>query len=296
MKIQKIINKTMIADLSLLFAAMLWGGGYTATKNALNSITPFYMMTIRFLCAGILLSAVFFKTVKKTSIEDIVRGFVIGIFLFLAFATQTVGLNYTTASKQSFLTSVYVIILPFIYWKVFKTKPKLNTLVSAVVSLIGIFILSLKPGMHLDMNIGDWLTLLSAVLFASHIISIACFARKSNPIILSVLQMFSAGIFSIIFAFIFEPNLNIIPKSAILSLSYLIIFSTMVGFLIQNIAQKYTNPNHVGILLSLESVFGAIFSIIFLKEIFTLNMILGASIIFLAVVIAEIDLSTPPNK
>jgi drug/metabolite transporter (DMT)-like permease len=70
----------------------------------------------------------------------------------------------------------------------------------------------------------------------------------------------------------------------------------MVGFLIQNIAQKYTNPNHVGILLSLESVFGAIFSIIFLKEIFTLNMILGASIIFLAVVIAEIDLSTPPNK
>ncbi|WP_333861040.1 DMT family transporter [Clostridium sp.] len=296
MKIQKIINKTMIADLSLLFAAMLWGGGYTATKNALNSITPFYMMTIRFLCAGILLSAVFFKTVIKTSIEDIVRGFVIGIFLFLAFATQTVGLNYTTASKQSFLTSVYVIILPFIYWKVFKTKPKLNTLVSAVVSLIGIFILSLKPGMHLDMNIGDWLTLLSAVLFASHIISIACFARKSNPIILSVLQMFSAGIFSIIFAFIFEPNLNIIPKSAILSLSYLIIFSTMVGFLIQNIAQKYTNPNHVGILLSLESVFGAIFSIIFLKEIFTLNMILGASIIFLAVVIAEIDLSTPPNK
>ncbi|WP_333886529.1 DMT family transporter [Clostridium sp.] len=296
MKIQKIINKTMIADLSLLFAAMLWGGGYTATKNALNSITPFYMMTIRFLCAGILLSAVFFKTVIKTSIEDIVRGFVIGIFLFLAFATQTVGLNYTTASKQSFLTSVYVIILPFIYWKVFKTKPKLNTLVSAVVSLIGIFILSLKPGMHLDMNIGDWLTLLSAVLFASHIISIACFARKSNPIILSVLQMFSAGIFSIIFAFIFEPNLNIIPKSAILSLSYLIIFSTMVGFLIQNIAQKYTNPNHVGILLSLESVFGAIFSIIFLKEIFTLNMILGASIIFLAVVIAEIDLSTPSNK
>lgn len=296
MKISKIINKAIIADLSLLFAAMLWGGGYTATKNALNNVTPFYMMTIRFLCAGILISAIFFKIVIKTSIEDVVRGFVIGIFLFLAFATQTIGLNYTTASKQSFLTSVYVIILPFIYWKIFKTKPKLNVLVSALVSLIGIFMLSLKPGMHLDMTIGDWLTLLSAVLFASHIISIACFARKSNPIILSVLQMFSAGILSIIFAVIFEPNLNKIPRNALFSLSYLIIFSTMVAFLIQNIAQKYTNPNHVGILLSLESVFGAIFSVIFLKEIFTLNMVLGASIIFLSVIIAEMDFNISSNK
>lgn len=156
--------------------------------------------------------------------------------------------------------------------------------------------LSLKPGMHLDMTIGDWLTLLSAVLFASHIISIACFARKSNPIILSVLQMFSAGILSIIFAVIFEPNLNKIPGNALFSLSYLIIFSTMVAFLIQNIAQKYTNPNHVGILLSLESVFGAIFSVIFLKEIFTLNMVLGASIIFLSVIIAEMDFNISSNK
>ncbi|MCC9296651.1 DMT family transporter [Clostridium sp. WLY-B-L2] len=283
-------RKKFIADLFLLLAAMLWGGGYAATKDALNSITPLYMMAIRFLCAGILISVIFFKIMMKITLEDITRGFIIGIFLFLAYTAQTVGLNYTTASKQSFLTSVYVIILPFLYWAVFKTKPTHRAIISAIISLIGIGILSFKSNMQLNINIGDWLTLLSAVLFASHIISIACFTRKSNPIILSVVQMMFAGIFSLLFAIIFEPSFSGIHDSALFPIFYLVVFSTMIGFLIQNIAQKYTNPNHVGILLSLESVFGAIISMIFLNEVFTLNMIIGCSIIFLSVFISETKL------
>ncbi|MHC6180634.1 DMT family transporter [Clostridium sp. JNZ X4-2] len=283
-------KKNLLADSSLLLAAMLWGGGYAATKDVLSNITPLYTMAIRFLCAGILISIIFFKIMIKITLEDMVRGLIIGIFLFLAYAAQTIGLKYTTASKQSFLTSVYVIVLPFLYWAVFKTKPTYRAVISAVISLIGIAILSLKSHMQLNINIGDWLTLLSAVLFASHIISIACFARKSNPIILSVVQMMFAGVFSLLSAIIFEPNFSKIPEGAMFPLFYLIVFSTMIGFLIQNVAQKYTNPNHVGILLSLESVFGAIISIIFLNEVFTLNMIIGCSIIFLSVVISETKL------
>ncbi|HBC95856.1 MAG TPA: EamA family transporter [Clostridium sp.] len=283
-------RKKITADLFLLLAALLWGGGYAATKDALNNVTPLYMMAIRFLCAGVLISIIFFKIMIKIHLEDIIRGSIIGIFLFLAYTAQTIGLNYTTASKQSFLTSVYVIILPFLYWAIFKNKPTHRAVISAVIALTGIAILSFKPDMQLNINVGDWLTLLSAVLFASHIISIACFARKSNPIILSVVQMLFAGIFSLLFAIIFEPPFSGIHHDAIFPIFYLVVFSTMIGFLIQNIAQKYANPNHVGILLSLESVFGAIISLIFLNEIFTLNMAIGCGIIFLSVLISETKL------
>lgn len=283
-------GKKFTADLLLLLAAMLWGGGYAATKGALNNITPLYIMAIRFLCAGILISIIFFKTILKINLEDITRGFIVGIFLFLAFAAQTIGLNYTTASKQSFLTSVYVIVLPFLCWAVFKTKPTRKAVISAVVSLIGIGILSFRSNMQLNINIGDLLTLLAAVLFAAHIISIACFARKSNPIILSVVQIISAGIFSLLAAIIFEPSFSGIPRNALFPIFYLIVFSTMLGFLIQNTAQKYTSPDHVGILLSLESVFGTIISIIFLNEMLTTNMIIGCGIIFLSVLISETNL------
>lgn len=293
-KNRKIIG--LIADLSLLLVALIWGGGFVAVKDALDTITPYYMMTIRFICSASFLGLIFFKQMKKTTKKDVLNGIVIGIFLFGAFATQTIGLQYTTAGKQAFLTAVYVVIIPFFEWAVDKTKPDWCSILSTVLALIGIGLLTITKGFEININFGDFLTLICAFLFAAHIVAVGHFGKKSNPIILSVVQMIFAGILSFICALIFEPTFTGITKSAFSSLFYLVFFSTMLAFFIQNIAQRYTHPNHVGIILCLESVFGAILAVIFLNDVFTMNMIIGCIVIFIAIIISETKLNFLKNK
>ncbi|WPC42259.1 DMT family transporter [Clostridium sp. JS66] len=289
-------KKSFWADMSLFLTALLWGGGFVAVKDAVSNVTPFYMLAIRFLAASILLTAVFYKKFKGIRKQDIISGFIVGIFLFLSMSAQTIGIQYTTAGKQAFITTVYVVIIPFFVWAIDKKKPDTYSIVSVLLTFIGISFLSINSEFKLSMNLGDWITLFSAFLFAAHIVSIAHFTKDTNPIVLSVLQMSFAGIMSLVFALIFEGKFTGINNNALFSMFYIIIFSTTIPFLIQNVAQKYTHPNHVGIILSFESVFGAILSVIFLKDIFTINMIVGCIIIFIAVIICETKLSFLKNS
>lgn len=284
-------KRTLLAEIALLFTTLIWGGGFVAVKDALNSITPLYMMAVRFLLASILMGLVFFKTIKKTTKRDILHGSIVGVFLFTGFATQTIGLQYTTVGKQAFLTALYVVIIPFLVWAVEKKRPDMYSIFSTILALSGIGFLNLTDGFKLSMNFGDWLTLICSVFFAAHIVAISHFAKKSNPIILSVTQMLFTGVLSLISAILFEPKFNGISKGAFVSIFYLVVFSTMLAFLIQNIAQKYAHPNHVGVILCLESVFGAILSVIILHEVFTSHMVLGCIAIFIAIVISETKLN-----
>ncbi len=290
-KIRSNRKKSFMADMSLFFVSLLWGGGFVAVKDAVNNVSPLYMMSIRFIFSAIPLALIFHKKFKNIKKQDIISGLIIGSFLFSAFTAQTIGIQYTNAGKQAFLTTVYVVIIPFLVWIVDKNKPDCYSIMSTVLAFIGIAFLSINSGFKLDMNLGDWLTLISAFLFAAHIISVAHFTKGTNPIVLSVLQLGFAGIMSLISALIFEPKFNGISNDALFSMSYIVVFSTMIPFLIQNVAQKYTHPNHVGIILSFESVFGAILSVIFLKDVFTINMIIGCIIIFAAVIISETKLN-----
>ncbi|AKN33480.1 membrane protein [Clostridium carboxidivorans P7] len=289
-------KKSFWADMSLFLTALLWGGGFVAVKDAVSNVTPFYMLAIRFLAASICLSAIFYKKFKGIRKQDIVSGSIVGVFLFLSMAAQTIGIQYTTAGKQAFITTVYVVIIPFFVWAIDKKKPDAYSIISVLFTFIGISFLSINNEFKLSMNLGDWITLFSAFLFAAHIVSIAHFTKDTNPIVLSVLQMSFAGIMSLVFALIFEGKFTGINNNALFSMSYIIIFSTTIPFLIQNVAQKYTHPNHAGIILSFESVFGAILSVIFLKDVFTINMIVGCIIIFIAVIICETKLSFLKNS
>lgn len=289
MKLSK--RRSLLADISLFLVALVWGGGFVAVKDALDSITPFYIMALRLTGAAVLLALIFFKTMKNICKKDIIYGSIVGLFLFSGFTAQTIGLQYTNAGKQAFLTTVYVVIVPFLAWKVDKKRPDFYSFFSTILALIGIGFLNIGDSFSLNMNIGDWLTILCAFLFAAHIISVAHYAKRANPIILSVIQMLFAGLLSLICALIFEPKFSGINQSAFFSVFYLIAFATAFAFVVQNVAQKYTHPNHVGVILCLESVFGAILSVIILKEVFTVNMVIGCVIIFLAIVISETKLS-----
>lgn len=289
-ELSKVDNKKKIifADISLLIVALMWGGGFVAVKEAIVSITPFYMVAIRFGISALVLSLVFWRRFKKVKKQDIKTGIFIGVFLFLAFSAQTAGAQYTTAGKQAFLTGVNVIIVPFMALIVYRHKLDVYSLIASILCLVGIGFLTLKDGTPI--NIGDILTLVCAVLFAAHIVLLDRHAKRIDTIVLTITQMLTTAILASICAFIFEPFPKNIPANAYTSMVYMIIFSTMLGFLVQTVAQKYTTASHTSIILCLEAVFGSILAVIFLGDTFTPNMIAGCIFIFIGIIVAETKL------
>ncbi|MFT5873643.1 MAG: drug/metabolite transporter (DMT)-like permease [Clostridium sp.] len=278
-------KKSILADLSLLLVALFWGGGFIAVKGALDSLTPFYITAMRFSISAIIMSLIFRKKVRHITKHELKAGAVVGLLLFLGFTAQTVGMKYTTAGKNAFLTGTNVVIVPFFYWVISKKRPDTFSLISAFMCFIGIGMLTLDGGIRI--GLGDGLTLLCAVFFAAHIVSVGFFIKKVDAILLVIIQLSVAAVFSIIAALIFEPIPQPLNTNTMFAIGYLAIFSTMVAFFIQNIAQKYTTPTHAAIILCLESVIGSILSVIMLNEIFTFKMILGCLTIFIAIITTE---------
>ncbi|GAA0115489.1 DMT family transporter [Clostridium senegalense] len=286
---KNIKNKSLISDLSLFLVAIIWGGGFIAVKDSVTLIPPFYQMAIRFSLSTILMAIIFFKYIKNIKKSDIKMGFIIGFFLFVGFAFQTVGIVYTTASKSAFLTATYVVLVPFFNWFIFKDKPDKYSIIGAILCLIGIALLTLQSSTSI--NMGDLLTLLCGIGFAGQIITTGVYTKKSDPIILTIIQFATAAILSFLAAFFLETPPNILNKALLPSILYLVFFSTMLCFIIQNIAQKYTSSTHAAIILSLESVFGSLLSIIIFKDNFTITMFLGCIFIFMSILTTETKLS-----
>ena len=278
-------KKIIYADISLLIVAIIWGAGFVVTKNALDHVTPYYLMAIRFTISTLLLGGIFFKRIRKAKLKDIKSGVLVGLFLFGGFATQTIGLNYTTVGKQAFITATNVVMVPFIYWAISKKKPVNYEIFGAILCFVGIGILSLDEG--LTMGYGDFLTLICAVFFALHIATVGHFAKDTDPFVLSIIQLGTAAILSIISALIFEPRMVEIQSEAIIPILYLAIFGTLLAFLIQTVAQGYTTSVHTAIILSLEAVFGSILAIIILKEPLTIRFVIGCLSILTSVIIGE---------
>lgn len=282
-------NKQIIAaDLALFFVALLWGGGFVAVKDAISSITPFYMIAIRFGVAGLLILIFCWPRFKNVKKQDIKTGIFVGLFLFLGSAVQTIGAQYTTAGKQAFLTGVNVVIVPFLECILYKDKLDIYSVIASILCLVGIGFLTLKGST--SVNIGDFLTLICAVLFAAHIILLGHHAKKVDTAVLSVIQMLTTGLLSLACALIFEPFPRSLPSDIYPSVVYMIFFSTMLAFSIQTIAQRYTFASHASIILCLESVFGSIFAVIFLGDVFTASMIFGCFLILMGIITAETKL------
>ena len=278
-------KKSILADMSLLLVAIMWGGGFIAVKGALDTLTPFYIMAMRFGISVVIMLLIFRKKIKLITKKELMIGTVVGLLLFLGFTAQTIGMKYTTAGKNAFLTGTNVVIVPFLYWAISKRKPDIYSLISAFLCFIGIGMLTLDGGIHI--GLGDSLTLLCSVFFAAHIVSVGFFTEKVDAIVLVIVQLGSAAIFSIVAALIYEPIPKPLNSDIIFAIGYLGIFSTMIAFIVQNVAQKYTSSTHTAIILCLESVFGSILSVLMLNEIFTSKMILGCLIIFIAIITTE---------
>lgn len=278
-------RKVIYADLALLFVAIIWGGGFVATKNVLDVITPFYLSGIRFLIAGIVIGLFSHKKLKKASKYDLKAGVIVGFFMFLGFAFQTVGILYTTAGVSAFITATNVVMVPFLYWALSKIRPNRFEIIGAIACFIGIGIISFEPG--IGMGLGEFLTFLCAIGFAMQIVAVGFFAKEVDPFVLSTVQFLFTSLVSFIIAFVFEPPLPEFTFSMLGPILYLGLVSSMLAFTIQNVAQKYTTTTHAAILLSLEAVFGSLFGILFLGESASMRFIVGSIIILLSVITSE---------
>jgi drug/metabolite transporter (DMT)-like permease len=289
-------KKGYLADLSLLLVAFIWGSGFVISKNAVNDVSPMMLMTVRFTIAFVLSLIFFHKKIKKINKKTLQSGVIMGIFLFLAFSTQMIGIKYTLAGKQAFLTGTNVVIVPFIYWLVKKQRPNKYNLFAAILMFVGIALLTIDFTNFNSFNIGDILTLFCAVLFACHIVSTGIFSKHHDPIALSIVQFGVCSICSILYVTIsnsFTLNYSI---DAWLNLGYLGFLATFVCFVIQTVAQKYTSSTHAAIIMCLESVIGSILAVVFLHDSFNMIMIFGCIIIFIAIITAETQWSFLSRK
>ncbi|MBP2028958.1 drug/metabolite transporter (DMT)-like permease [Acetoanaerobium pronyense] len=281
-------QRQYLSDLSLLFVAAVWGGGFVAVKDALNSITPMMLMSMRFTMATIFVYAFLHRRIGKVSKEDFKKGFVVGFILFLAFASQTFGLQFTTASKQGFLTATYVVMVPLIYWMLYKKMPGRRAFIGSFFTIAGIALISFEDIANFSLNLGDGLTLLCALFFAAHIISIEYFAKDMNVFKLAFVQIAVAAVLFTVTAFVTEPIPSEVTTRTWGALLYMSMFSTFLCFTVQTVAQKYTTSSHASIIMSLEAVFAAAFGILLLNEHLTPLMIVGCALIFAAILIVEL--------
>lgn len=278
-------NKSTISVIALALVALAWGTSYAIIKDTLSHTTPFALMTIRFGLSTILLSIIYYKKLITITRQDIVNGIKIGIFMFGAFITLVTGIQYTTASKQSFIVGSYVLIVPFLTWIINKNKPDTYDFIGAVCAVVGLFLLT--AGNVSGINIGDLISIGCALSFALHMIMIEKYCHNSDPIVLTIIQFATTGILFIVLVILFEkPDFRVV-LTATPQIVYLVVVATVIAFVVQNVAQRYISSITTSLILTLESVFGSVFAVFYLKEAVSVNLLIGCSIIFFGIVTQE---------
>lgn len=281
------IKKSLLADGALLLVAMAWGLNFVVMKNALQRITPFMYLAVRFMLAFLILAAIFKENLRTMDKEDIVGGTVVGFFLFLGFATQALGLIYTTPAKSGFITGSNVVMVPFLAYFVNKKFPGWYQVLGAAVTFTGLGVISLDGGFSI--NVGDFLTLLCAVFFALQIVTTEHYARRGNPVNLAILETGVTGMLSLIAGALTEPAPATLDFSMWAAILYAVLFCTAGAFLVQNVAQKYTSSTHAAVIMCMEAVFAAVFSFLFWGEALTLRALIGYALILAGVLITELS-------
>ena len=278
--------KRSVANLLLIIVTIIWGGGFIATSAALECFDPFYVLMIRFVGSAMLSFLIAFPRLRKVEHKTLLKGSVAGVFLFLAFAFQTFGLQYTTASKNAFLITTNVMFVPYIYWMLFHQRPSYRQVIASFLCIGGIGLLTLK-GSAISFGLGDFFSLICAVFFAFHIIALDWATKSEDVLVINAMQMLIAAVFSTFCALLFGAPPLRIGMQAILSALYMIAISTCLAFLLQTAAQKYTSANSASLILSMEALFASIFSFLLLHEKISLFMIFGGILILCSILIVE---------
>lgn len=289
------MTKQIKADLALLFVTVGWGASFILTKNALAHLATFNFLTIRFFIAFVFSFIVFRKRMLKLNKETIKYGVILGAILFSTYAFQTVGLNYTTASKSAFITGFSVVLVPVFSAFIIKSKLDVKSYISVALAFTGLALLTINQSIS-NINIGDIYTFFCAIICAFHLILVGKYTVKVESISCAIIQIGTVGLLSLITSFIFEKPTLTSNFSAWASILVLSIVCTSGAFIIQMVAQNFTSPTHTALIFTGEPVFAGIFGYLFFHEILGIKGFIGAALILFSMLMPYIDLKAIFNK
>ena len=284
-------KKSALSDLLLLLVAMIWGAGFSATQLALEAgLSAALILALRFGVAAIALGAICWKQVVHVNGREWACGALSGLFLFAAFCLQTEAQRLTTPSNCAFLTTTNVVMVPFLVWAVTRRRPETRHLLLPLLALLGVFVLGYAPGQGLRFGAGDVLALLCALFFAAHIASLQFTAQRVEARRLTFIQMTTAAGLALLYFLAADraPVRGAQMRQGLLPVLYLGLFSTCLCFFMQTAAQKRASAAQAAIFLSLEGVFGSLFSVCLGFEPFTWNLALGGGLLFFAAALSEL--------
>jgi drug/metabolite transporter (DMT)-like permease len=283
------MSKTALGSLFCGLAALIWGIAFVVMKNALDSFPVFWLLAIRFFLGGLLVTLIFHRKLRLLRGPTLRHGLLVGVILMAAYAVQTFGLKATTPGKNAFLTTVYCVLVPFIDWIWSRRHPDGRVFLAAGLCLLGIGLISLTEGLAIAP--GDGLSLLCGVLYAFQVELLGRYGQEGDdPVALAILQLLTTGVLSLAMALCTEapPDMLHLPARAWLEIAYLVVLSTALTMLLQTVGQSMTTPSAAGILLSLESVWGAVSSVLFYGEIVSPRVAAGFAVVFLAVLLVSL--------
>jgi drug/metabolite transporter (DMT)-like permease len=279
------------ANLFLLCAGAIWGGGFVAQSTAMEHVGPMVFTWTRFLCAFLVLLPFAWREHSRSSNLQIqipwAQFIAVGVFLFLAIASQQYGLLTTSVSNSGFLTGLYVVFVPLIGFLLFRDYPHIAIWPGAALAITGIYLLT---GAHATEIIpGDVLTVICALFWGLQILFAGrAMAKCPRPLTLAATQF---AVCTLLAFFVSLPTERIDPLGIALASPEILfagIISGGLAFTLQIIGQRYTTPAAAALILSTEAVFAALFAAILLGERLGPTALLGGTLIIAAILIVEL--------
>jgi len=294
--------KKNISCILFVIAAMIWGFAFSAQKQ-IEEVPAFTVGAVRNIFATLFLflliplldkatesGRMMFSKKKPLDFTkyELIGGAVCGSVLTAASAFQQFGIGEgTDAGKAAFITALYVVLVPVLNLLLKKRSP-INVWISVGIAVVGFYLLCIKDDFTLVFS--DALILICALIFALHIISIDRFSPRSDGVRMSCIQFLVAFLLNLVLALIFESPIDLdLIGEGILPLLYLGIGSSGIAYTLQIVGQKHVNPAVASVILSLESVFGVVGGAIFLGERMSLREYIGCAIVFVAVILSQLD-------
>ena len=286
------MKKQLSGVIALLGATVIWGSAFIAQSVGMDKIGPFTFQAVRCFLAVVFLcpaSALFSKGKpfwKSWADPALWRsGVICGLALFAASSLQQIGLVYTDAGKAGFLTAMYIVFVPFLGLFVGQ-RPGRNALLSLIPAIVGLYLLSCTSVSGI--NKGDVLLLLCAVAFSVQILLIDRHCAGLDGLKLNCIQALVVTVLSVPWALLTETVDASLIASCWLPLGYAGVLSMGVAYTLQIVGQKRVAPSAAALLMSLESVFAALFGWLLLHETMTRAEVLGCVLVFAAVVISQL--------
>lgn len=277
--------KQLGADILLLLVAAIWGGGFIAAKEALTTLTPFNILSTRFLLSSVVMLFLFFPSIRTCTKKDIQFGVIIGIIQYISFVLQLKGLALTTVEKQSFLVTAYVIFVPLLSWIATRKTIRKVDIFCSLLAFIGLGLLCLHSGNFMP-NTGDVLSIGFAIGFAVQIVYVGNFVKMANIFAMTYIQFLTTGLLAL--PFLDVSGLLAADTAAKYGIAYLVLFNTAFAFSAQNIAQQYTSDAHASLLISFESVFGFLMALWFYNDVVTLQEVCGCLLMMTAILLSKL--------